>query len=61
MSKILIIIFVLGVSLCLNEYADHFKLGVMCDAQLAPNHPFLARGFPQYIKNLANAVCYRKQ
>ncbi|XP_060522192.1 uncharacterized protein LOC132699472 isoform X1 [Cylas formicarius] len=45
-----------SISLCVNEYADHVKLGVMCDAQLVPHHPFLARGFPQFVKALEDAV-----
>jgi hypothetical protein len=44
-----------GVSLCLNEYADHVKLGVMCDSQLAPHHPILARGFPEHVNELARS------
>ncbi|XP_018575248.1 uncharacterized protein LOC108914034 [Anoplophora glabripennis] len=45
-----------SISLCLNEYADHVKLGVMCDAQLVPHHPYLVRGFPEYIQDLGNAA-----
>ncbi|KAL1497874.1 hypothetical protein ABEB36_008760 [Hypothenemus hampei] len=48
-----------SISLCINEYADHVKLGVMCDAQLAPQHPFLVRGFPEFIKDLANSITPR--
>jgi hypothetical protein len=44
-----------SVSLCLNEYADHVKLGVMCDSQLAPHHPILARGFPEHVNELARS------
>lgn len=44
--------YISGISLCLNEYADHVRLGVMCDAQLGPNHPRLVRGFPEYIRDL---------
>lgn len=44
--------YVLGIALCLNEYADDVRLGVMCDAQLMPHHTALVRGFPQYIQDL---------
>ncbi|KAJ8957429.1 hypothetical protein NQ318_004909 [Aromia moschata] len=44
------------ISLCLNEYADHVKLGVMCDAQLVPHHPHLVNGFPEHIQELGNAA-----
>ncbi|KAJ8972055.1 hypothetical protein NQ317_010924 [Molorchus minor] len=43
-----------SISLCLNEYADHVKLGVMCDAQLAPNHPYLVKSFPEHIQELGH-------
>lgn len=49
-------LFVLGISLCVNEYADHVRLGVMCDAQLGPNHPRLVRAFPERIRDLGAAV-----
>nr|CAI5858345.1 unnamed protein product [Callosobruchus analis] len=45
-----------SISLCLNEYADHVKLGVMCDAQLIPHHPFLVTGFPEFIQDLGKAA-----
>lgn len=45
-----------SISLCINEYADHIRLGVMCDAQLVPHHPVLVRGFPEFIKDLAEAT-----
>ncbi|RZC32823.1 uncharacterized protein BDFB_011117 [Asbolus verrucosus] len=45
-----------SVSLCLNEYADHVKLGVMCDSQLVPHHPLFARGFPEYVQELAKSA-----
>ncbi|KAJ8923174.1 hypothetical protein NQ315_001728 [Exocentrus adspersus] len=45
-----------SISLCLNEYADHVKLGVMCDAQLVPHHPYLVRGFPEFIQDMGNAA-----
>ncbi|VEN39141.1 unnamed protein product [Callosobruchus maculatus] len=45
-----------SISLCLNEYADHVKLGVMCDAQLIPHHPSLVRGFPEFIQDLGKAA-----
>ncbi|XP_050298401.1 uncharacterized protein LOC126737520 [Anthonomus grandis grandis] len=45
-----------SISLCINEYADHVRLGVMCDAQLVPHHPVLARGYPEFVKDLAKAV-----
>ncbi|XP_044272297.1 uncharacterized protein LOC123016146 [Tribolium madens] len=45
-----------SVSLCLNEYADHVRLGVMCDSQLAPHHPLMARGFTEHVYELARAV-----
>lgn len=45
-----------GISICLNEYADHLTLGVMCDAQLVPNHAILARGFTEHVDDLAVAL-----
>lgn len=45
-----------SISLCLNEYADHIKVGVMCDAQLVPHHPVLVRGFPEFVRDLADSV-----
>ncbi|CAG9767260.1 unnamed protein product [Ceutorhynchus assimilis] len=45
-----------SISLCINEYADHIRLGVMCDAQLVPHHPVLVRGFPEFVKDLAETV-----
>ncbi|KAG5876023.1 hypothetical protein JTB14_009812 [Gonioctena quinquepunctata] len=45
-----------SISLCLNEYADHVKLGVMCDAQLVPHHVCLVRSFPKFIKDLGEAA-----
>ncbi|CAH0564858.1 unnamed protein product [Brassicogethes aeneus] len=50
-----------SISLCLNEYADHVKLGVMCDTQLAPQHPLLARNFPDYIQEMAKASNLHQQ
>ena len=52
----MVLIDIVGVSLCLNEYADHVRLGVMCDSQLAPHHPILARGFPDYIQDIARSA-----
>ncbi|KAL3273690.1 hypothetical protein HHI36_015120 [Cryptolaemus montrouzieri] len=43
------------ISLCLNEYADHIKLGVMCDARLIPNHNLLASNFSNHIEELSKA------
>lgn len=40
------------ISLCLNEYSDHVKLGVMCDSQLVPHHTHLVRSFSENIKDL---------
>ncbi|KAH1016122.1 hypothetical protein HUJ04_007394 [Dendroctonus ponderosae] len=45
-----------SISLCINEYADHIRLGVMCDAQLVPHHPVLVRGFPEFVKDLAETM-----
>ncbi|XP_076263861.1 uncharacterized protein LOC143198492 [Rhynchophorus ferrugineus] len=45
-----------SISLCINEYANHMRLGVMCDAQLVPHHPILVRGFPEFVKDLADSV-----
>ncbi|XP_066137622.1 uncharacterized protein [Euwallacea fornicatus] len=45
-----------SISLCINEYADHIRLGVMCDAQLVPHHPILVRGFPEFVKDLAESA-----
>ncbi|XP_018322920.1 uncharacterized protein LOC108735448 isoform X2 [Agrilus planipennis] len=44
------------ISLCFNQYDDHIILGVMCDAQLMPNHPLLARDFPEYVRDVADLV-----
>lgn len=53
MTCLIFFLLFLGISLCLNEYADHVRMGVMCDAQLGPNHPRLVRGFPEHIRDLA--------
>ncbi|XP_022917212.2 uncharacterized protein [Onthophagus taurus] len=42
----------ISVSLCANQYGKHVTFGVMCDAQLAPNHHLLVRGFHDCIKDL---------
>lgn len=43
----------ISISLCLNEYADHVIMGVMCDQQLVPNHSTLARNFSQHLGDIA--------
>nr|XP_023016804.1 uncharacterized protein LOC111506092 [Leptinotarsa decemlineata] len=48
-----------SISLCLNEYADHVKLGVMCDTQLVPHHTSLVREFPKFITELGEAILSR--
>ncbi|XP_044759724.1 uncharacterized protein LOC123317321 [Coccinella septempunctata] len=40
------------ISVCFNEYADHVKLGVICDTRLIPNHVLLARNFVSHIEDL---------
>ncbi|XP_028147060.2 uncharacterized protein LOC114340511 isoform X2 [Diabrotica virgifera virgifera] len=44
------------ISLCLNEYSDHVKLGLMCDSQLVPYHTYLVRNFSENIQNLGEAI-----
>lgn len=39
-------------SLCTNYYGQYVIFGVMCDAQLAPNHHLLVRGFHEHVKDL---------
>ncbi|KAK9883267.1 hypothetical protein WA026_001451 [Henosepilachna vigintioctopunctata] len=46
----------ISISLCLNEYADHVKLGVMCDARLVPNHALLARNFSIHVEEMKQAI-----
>ncbi|CAG9865531.1 unnamed protein product [Phyllotreta striolata] len=47
------------VSLCLNEYADHVRLGVMCDSQLVPHHQHLVRSFADDVKEIEADVVER--
>ncbi|KRT85651.1 hypothetical protein AMK59_1289 [Oryctes borbonicus] len=42
----------ISISLCTNYYGQNVIFGVMCDAQLAPNHHLLVRGFHEYVKDL---------
>ncbi|KAF2896582.1 hypothetical protein ILUMI_09594, partial [Ignelater luminosus] len=46
----------MSISLCFNQYGDSITLGVMCDAQVLPYHPVLARDFSDHIEDLAMAV-----
>ncbi|KAI4456621.1 o-acyltransferase (wsd1-like) family protein [Holotrichia oblita] len=42
----------ISMSLCTNYYGQYVIFGVMCDAQLAPNHHLLVRGFHEHVKDL---------
>ncbi|XP_017770464.1 PREDICTED: uncharacterized protein LOC108558153 [Nicrophorus vespilloides] len=46
----------ISISLCVNQFGNQTVLGVMCDAQIAPHHPALARGFPKDLSELANVA-----